>query len=98
MEGLKEQIRTEFLARAMTTCINTDEFVAEILALFQAYLKEKLEGLEVIGVDKKDQVINMATKLIDPMPLLEVMKFGDAVAQAQLEDVKKQLRDIWREK
>lgn len=39
----------------------------------------------VMGEDRKDQLINMATRLTDPMPILEVMKFGDAVADEQAE-------------
>ena len=39
----------------------------------------------VMSADRKDQLINMATKLTDPMPLLEVMRFGDTVAEEQAE-------------
>ena len=37
----------------------------------------------LLSPDKMDEIINMATKLNDPMPILEVMRFGDAVALAQ---------------
>ena len=39
----------------------------------------------VINPDRKDELINMATELTNPMPLLQVMKFADAVADEQAE-------------
>ena len=37
--------------------------------------------------EEMDKIINMATKLTNPMPLLEVMRFGDAVANASANNV-----------
>ena len=50
---------------------------------------ERIREKALLAPDEKDMIINMATKLTDPMPLIEVMRFGDAIAQAQLEKVLK---------
>ena len=50
---------------------------------------ERIREKALLAPDEKDMIINMATKLTDPMPLIEVMRFGDAIAEAQLDKVLK---------
>jgi len=44
--------------------------------------------------EEKDQILNMATNVTNPMPLSEVVRYGNAIAQAQLKKVVEWLEDV----
>ena len=50
---------------------------------FDETREELKEKLPVLSAGDKDRILNMSTVLTNPLELVEVMRFGDAVAEAQ---------------
>ena len=76
----------EELRRKLEGITADEELIGKILILFQNWLKEQVEGLEVIGHEEMKPAF------------IGGSWHPDTVAQAQLEDVKKQLRDKLNER